>query len=204
MSWMTRLGKFGPGILLAAVSIGASHMIMSPVAGAKYGFALLWLVIFTHLFKYYAFEFGPRFAAAERKTLLEGYARVGGPKNWSLYLVLLNTTIEGIAVAGAVMTVTTDANKTIALKKTTRKSPTLGKKPPEGAVILFDGKLTDTTKGGEVTKFGWLHAKAGNAESTKTFKDYILHVEFMPCFSPECRGQSRGNSGCFQANGEEV
>jgi len=106
MSWTTRLGKFGPGILLAAVSIGASHMIMSPVAGAKYGFALLWLVIFTHLFKYYAFEFGPRFAAAERKTLLEGYARVGGPKNWSLYLVLVNTTIEGIAVAGAVMTIT--------------------------------------------------------------------------------------------------
>ena len=106
MRLITRLGIFGPGILLAAVSIGASHMIMSPVAGAKYEFALLWLVIFTHLFKYYAFEFGPRFAAAEQKSLLEGYACVRGPKNWPLYLVLLNTTIEGIAVAGAVMTIT--------------------------------------------------------------------------------------------------
>ncbi len=108
------------------------------------------------------------------------------------------------AIAGDVMTVTTDTGKTLTLKKTMRKSPTLGKKPPKGAVVLFGGKLTDTIKGAEVTKFGWMHAAAGNAESAQTFKNYILHVEFMPCFSPECRGQSRGNSGCFQANGEEI
>lgn len=106
MTGIKRLRVFGPGILLAAVSVGGSHMIMSPTAGAKYGFALLWLIIFTHLFKYYAFEFGPRFAAAEKKSLLEGYAQVRGPKNWPLYLVLINTTIEGISVVAAVISIT--------------------------------------------------------------------------------------------------
>lgn len=103
MGWMNKFGALGPGLLLAAVSVGASHMIMSPTAGAKYEYSLLWLVIFTHLFKYYAFEFGPRFAAAEKMSLLEGYSRVRGPKNWPLYLVVINTVVEGIAVSGAVM-----------------------------------------------------------------------------------------------------
>jgi hypothetical protein len=104
-----------------------------------------------------------------------------------------------------VLAVTTDDGKTIALKKSVRKSPTLGKKAPNGAVVLFDGKKTDELKGGTVTQWGWLHAgKDSFIMSKRAFKDYILHVEFMTCFSPHCRGQSRGNSGCFQANGEEV
>ena len=50
----------GPGILLAAASVGASHLVLSPQAGASFGYQLLWLVVAAHLFKYPAFEFGPR------------------------------------------------------------------------------------------------------------------------------------------------
>ena len=53
-------GKLGPGLLLPATAIGASHLVMSPRAGSAFGFELLWLVLLTHLFKYHAFEFGPR------------------------------------------------------------------------------------------------------------------------------------------------
>ncbi|MFH1265583.1 MAG: hypothetical protein ABIK89_07625 [Planctomycetota bacterium] len=53
----------GPGILLAAASVGASHLVLSPQAGARFGYQLLWLVVASHLFKYRAFEFGPRYAA---------------------------------------------------------------------------------------------------------------------------------------------
>ena len=103
------------------------------------------------------------------------------------------------------LTVTTDAGKSIVLKKTVRKSPTLGMKAPEGAIVLFDGKKTDEINGGEVTQWGWLHTGKDNfIVSKRGFSSYILHVEFMTCFSPFCRGQSRGNSGCFQANGEEI
>ena len=64
--------RLGPGILLAATSIGASHLVLSPQAGAVFGFSLLWLVLASHLFKYPAFEFGPRYAAATGKNLLHG------------------------------------------------------------------------------------------------------------------------------------
>ncbi|RME27398.1 MAG: divalent metal cation transporter, partial [Deltaproteobacteria bacterium] len=40
----------GPGILLAATSIGASHLVLSPQAGARFGYSLLWLVLASHLF----------------------------------------------------------------------------------------------------------------------------------------------------------
>ena len=83
--------RLGPGIMLAATSIGASHLVLSPRAGALFGFQLLWLVLATHLLKYPAFEFGPRYAAATGQSLLDGYARVPFPRGWILGLFLATT-----------------------------------------------------------------------------------------------------------------
>jgi Mn2+/Fe2+ NRAMP family transporter len=96
-------GRLGPGLLLAATSIGASHLVMSPRAGWLFGFQLLWLVPLTHLFKYHAFEFGPRYAAATGESLIAGYARMPGPKGWALWILLLGTVAQGIGVLAAVV-----------------------------------------------------------------------------------------------------
>ena len=34
--------KFGPGMMLMMTGIGTSHLVTAPVAGGRYGFALLW------------------------------------------------------------------------------------------------------------------------------------------------------------------
>lgn len=94
--------RLGPGLLLAATSIGASHLVMSPKAGAMFGFQLLWLVPLTHLFKYHAFEFGPRYAAATGESLIAGYARVPGPRFWALWIFLIGTIAQGIGVLAGV------------------------------------------------------------------------------------------------------
>jgi Mn2+/Fe2+ NRAMP family transporter len=78
---------------------------MSPQAGALFGSQLLWLVIACHLFKYPAFEFGPRYAAATGSNLLEGYARVPGPRGWALWLFLASTLAQGIGVLAGVVSV---------------------------------------------------------------------------------------------------
>ncbi len=91
--------------MLAAVSIGASHLVLSPQAGALFGYQLLWLVLAAHLFKYPAFEFGPRYAAATGQNLLAGYARVAGPRGWALLLFLLSTVLQGIGVLAGVVSV---------------------------------------------------------------------------------------------------
>lgn len=94
--------RLGPGLLLAATSIGASHLVMSPKAGAMFGFQLLWLVPLTHLFKYHAFEFGPRYAAATGESLIAGYAKIPGPRGWALWIFLLATIAQGIGVLAGV------------------------------------------------------------------------------------------------------
>ncbi len=96
----------GPGILLAATSIGASHLVLSPRAGMLYGPTLLWLVVAAHLFKYPAFEFGPRYALATGESLLAGYARVPGPRHWALILFAGFTALQGIGVCLAVTSIT--------------------------------------------------------------------------------------------------
>ncbi len=80
------------------------------------------------------------------------------------------------------------------LKKIERKSPTLGAKPPEGAIVLFDGSSANHFEEGEMTEEGLL--LAGTA-SKMAFGDHALHVEFRTPFKPFARGQARGNSGVY-------
>jgi hypothetical protein len=96
-------------------------------------------------------------------------------------------------------------------KRVQRKSPTLGKEPPKGAIVLLDGKNFD-----QVTKSkseedwkpaedGSIQVPKGGMNSKQQFDcSYDLHVEFLCPLQPTQRGQGRGNSGCYQANGDEV
>ena len=89
-----------------------------------------------------------------------------------------------------------------ALKKVVRKSETLGMKPPENAIVLFDGKSTDH----------WIDAKlvnkqflgATNCYTKEKLGDHQLHIEFRTPFMPESSGQARGNSGVYVQGRYEV
>ena len=45
------LSRIGPGMMLAAVGVGVSHLVYSTQAGADYGVSLLWLIIAVTLIK---------------------------------------------------------------------------------------------------------------------------------------------------------
>ncbi|MDR3181961.1 MAG: DUF1080 domain-containing protein [Planctomycetaceae bacterium] len=83
------------------------------------------------------------------------------------------------------------------LRKVERKSPTLGLKAPEGAIVLFaEGKASDLFTKANVNKAaGTLWSEA----ETKPFekRPYTLHVEFMTSYMPTARGQGRSNSGVY-------
>ena len=65
--------SLGPGILLAGASIGGSHLMSSTTAGARFGFALIGLILITNLFKYPFLLVGTRFTSSTGKSLLEGF-----------------------------------------------------------------------------------------------------------------------------------
>jgi hypothetical protein len=108
-------------------------------------------------------------------------------------------------VAGGVLTLTPAAGAALTLPRVARKSPTLGAKPPEGAVVLFDGTGKAEWRGGrvdETTKL--LHTDGNDIVTQKKFSNYTMHLEFMLPYRPDARGQGRGNSGFYQVDHYEV
>jgi len=88
------------------------------------------------------------------------------------------------------------------LKKKRRESPTLGKKPPQGAVVLYGGpKDVNQWEKGKASEDGLLMQ---GVTSKKTFGDHTLHVEFRLPYQPTARGQGRGNSGLYLQGRYEV
>jgi len=92
----------GPGILLAATAIGGSHLVLCTTAGASFGYRLLWLIVLAHLLKYHAFEFGPRLAVVTGHSLLSAYRRLPGPRDWALWVGLIDMVLESVGVLAAV------------------------------------------------------------------------------------------------------
>lgn len=103
----------GPGLLWAGAAIGVSHLVQSTRAGAVYGLSLVGFVLLANLFKYPAFSFGPRYAAATGTSLLEGYRRQG---TWALVIFGLLTVSTMFVVQAAISVVTAGlANVTFGL-----------------------------------------------------------------------------------------
>lgn len=70
------LARFGPGMMLAAVGVGVSHLVQSTRAGAEYGLSLVLLITLVVLLKYPAFRFGVDYACATGKSLVTGYSKI--------------------------------------------------------------------------------------------------------------------------------
>ena len=102
---------------------------------------------------------------------------------------------------GVMMILDGNGNAVGELKRVERKSPTLGAKPPAGAVVLFDGSTAEHFQGGRLTEDKLLMA---GVTSKQRFQNLTLHVEFMTPYQPDDRGQARGNSGCYLQGRYEV
>ncbi len=92
-----------------------------------------------------------------------------------------------------------------ALTKVERKSNTLGKKPPEGAMVLF-GKEGDEKNwdGGKITELSDGKFLNIGIKSKEKFGAFKTHVEFRLPWMPNSTEQGRGNSGVYLQDRYEV
>jgi len=112
-----------------------------------------------------------------------------------------------LTVRGGVMTVTDSGGNEIGkLKKVTRNSDTLGKKPPKGARVLFGGKSAEhfQKRGGKPAETTGDELLKQGVVSKPEFQSHTLHIEFRLPYMPQARGQGRGNSGCYLQGRYEV
>lgn len=104
-------------------------------------------------------------------------------------------------VAHGALTTRTDQGDTYVMEKTSRTSPTLGAKPPPGAIDLFNGSNVEAWNNGHMDERDLLQA---GTSSKRKFQNFALHCEFLVPFKPLGRGQDRGNSGVYLQDRYEV
>ncbi len=83
---------FGPGMILMMTGIGTSHLVTAPVAGGRFGYALLWCIPIAYIFKYYGFEMAFRFTHATGRSMLDAYSTAW--KKLPVWYVLITTVIQ--------------------------------------------------------------------------------------------------------------
>jgi len=99
------------------------------------------------------------------------------------------------------MTITDAAGKELGkAAKVFRQGPTLGAKPPQGAIVLFDGTSGEEFKPGKMDG----NLLTQGQTSVRKFQSHTLHIEFLLPYEPKGRGQGRANSGVYLQGRYEV
>jgi hypothetical protein len=137
--------------------------------------------------------------------LKEARATFSGPGRYEENEFTLQAVLEGRKFAGTFQG--QDFSGSFMLQKVIRLSPTLGAKPPAGAIVLFNGDNFNEWKysGDKPGQVRWklvdgameVVPGTGSIITRKVFGDVKLHLEFRTPFMPDARGQGRGNSGVY-------
>jgi len=75
----------GPGLAFLAAMTGPGSLVSNAVAGASYGYDLLWALAVALVFRFVWVDTSARYVLVSGESLLQGYARVG---RWLVWTVL--------------------------------------------------------------------------------------------------------------------
>ena len=103
---VTRLIKLlGPGIIAVLSWLGAGDLITSSVAGANYGYAMMWVLAVSLLLRYLIVNIIARFQLCNNQgmTILQGYAQLHPVFAWFMlaYALLMGHLMNAYMIKGA-------------------------------------------------------------------------------------------------------
>ncbi|MBW4481506.1 MAG: Nramp family divalent metal transporter [Tildeniella torsiva UHER 1998/13D] len=91
----------GPSFIWMLSAAGSGELLFTPRVAALYGYALLWALVAAVVLKWFINREVGRFTVCTGITILEGFKRLPGPKNWAIWLILVPQFVVAIAtVAG--------------------------------------------------------------------------------------------------------
>lgn len=95
MKWL------GPSFLWMLSAAGSGELLFTPRIAALYGYALLWALLAAVVLKWFINREVGRFTTCTGATVLEGFTRLPGPRDWAVWLILVPQFFVAIAtVAG--------------------------------------------------------------------------------------------------------
>jgi len=100
---LARWKRLGPGIVVAATGVGAGDLVATLIAGARFGYALLWAAILGCIIKIALAEATGRFHLATGRTMLQGWRSLGRWTSWYFGIYIL---IWGFVYGGTAMSAT--------------------------------------------------------------------------------------------------
>jgi len=96
-----RIAWLGPGFLWMVSAAGSGELLFTPRVGALYGYALLWALLVAVALKWFINREVGRYTVVTGRTILEGFARLPGPRGWAVWLMLLPQLVVAVAtIAG--------------------------------------------------------------------------------------------------------
>ena len=78
---------FGPGAIIASVTVGTGETIFAPRVGALFGYAMLWVVLAAVVFKAVQVYAGARYIVLTGEHPLRAWSRIPGPHAWVVKLL---------------------------------------------------------------------------------------------------------------------
>jgi Mn2+/Fe2+ NRAMP family transporter len=96
-----KLAWLGPGFLWMVSAAGSGELLFTPRVGALYGYALVWALLTAVLLKWVINREVGRYAVCTGGSVLAGFARLPGPRQWALWLILVPQLLVAVAsIAG--------------------------------------------------------------------------------------------------------
>jgi len=94
----------GPSFVWAAEYIGSGEVILATRTGAILGTAVLWAIVMGIFLKFWIGMSGARYTVCTGEGMIDMFARMPGPKNWAVWVVLVVQFLAGTFSIGAVVT----------------------------------------------------------------------------------------------------
>lgn len=95
----------GPGLVVAATGVGAADLVATLVAGAKFGYTLLWVAVLGAIIKVVLVEGAGRYSLATGRTIFEGWRSLGHWTTWYFapYIVIWGLVYGATAMSSSAL-----------------------------------------------------------------------------------------------------
>ena len=98
------LAVLGPSIVWASEYIGSGEVILATRSGAIFGTGIIWVIVSGIFLKFWIGMSGARYTVCTGEGMIDMFARMPGPKNWAVWIVLVAQFISATIGIGSLAT----------------------------------------------------------------------------------------------------